>query len=342
MINVLDLDSSFRNTTDLLFFSNRLDLNLSNYNNLLKTSNSHTQYLIDRFYKGAEIYWDNLSDLWNQRLSLLFSLNNSNIQQLVERHINKRMCTLLRKKQSVCSNDIEYIQYLEMCKVKWARKESLSFARNYLLSLPDSIKPEQIILIIKSFIPYVFKNLSEYSNWLCKRVIFSTKNLLILNYLNSIGVENDFSLLDEKIDLILKSPPNPKLSKAFIALLREEHVVKNLQSKINVKTIPKIIDLLAEVSYKELETDNYYIFRVLTKLDPRLIVPLTENYVMNLLLRGNKHLTSNCKKMGNLNKAVPACSSKVIFKYIVSLDKIGYIKSLCCIFPEYKDLLAFV
>ncbi len=53
------LNSEFRNKTDLLFFSNRLDLDCKNYKDLFWLDvENNSQYVLDRFYKGSEIFWD--------------------------------------------------------------------------------------------------------------------------------------------------------------------------------------------------------------------------------------------------------------------------------------------
>ncbi len=335
------LNSEFKNKTDLLFFSNRLDLDLSNYKSLFELDSRNADYLLDRFFKGLEIFWDNLDVIWFQRFSIILSLSSPAITRTVERWVSKRMCALLRKKIEVKQSSIEFIQYLELCKVKWNRKDSLSEARNYLLELPDSIKPEQVILVIQSFIPYVFKDINEYIAYLCKRVIYSTRNLIILKELRSKGFNFNIELLKNRLDLILDSDACIKMSKAFVALLYEEEIVLYLKSKPDLD-LPKIMDLLDYCSFKELEENNYYIFETLSKLDSEFISHLLEEYINALMSRGNKHLKSNANKIAKLTRTVPIFLAKDTFRYLVSINQLNYVKALTIHFPEFKGLIPFI
>lgn len=342
MIEYKDLDPNFRNITDLLFFTNRLDLDLSTYKESFYKSSYNVDYLLDRFFKGSQIFWDNLSEVWNSRFDLILSLENPTITRAIEKHISKKMVALLRNKRDENFSNIEYIQYLELCKAKWRRKESLSYVRNYFLELPDSLKTNQILTLIESFIPYVFKDLQDYSDYLCKRIIYSSKNLDILRELKSRGIDYNVSLLKDKLDLILTIDTSPKSTKAFVSLLNEPKILQHLKYNLSEKTNKKIISLLAELSFKEIEKNNYFIFKILTDIDSEFIIPLLKFYIVNLLSRGSKYIKSNCNRIANLNKQVPVFSSKEIFKYLLSENLLNYIKELCVFFPEYKELIAFV
>ena len=342
MVNFSTLNPDFRNKTDLLFFTNRLDLDLANYKSLFEIDTSNVEYLLDRFFKGVEVFWDNLEDMWAHRFETILALGSPAVTRAVEKLITKRMATLLRKKQEVKHSSIEYIQYLEMVKTRWKRKESLSEVRNYLLELPDSIKPEQVILIIKSFIPYVFKDINEYISNLCKRVIYSTRNLIILKELKKKGFDYNIDLLKERMDIILDTNSCTKMNKAFVALLYEPEIVEHLKTKLNPTVNVKILDLLDYSSFKEVEVNNYYIFRVLTTIDAKFTPLLLEDYIELLIRRGNKHLKSNANKIAKLTRHVPAFLAKDTFRYLVSTNRLNYIKALTIHFPEYKGLIPFI
>ncbi len=342
MVNSSTLNPDFRNKTDLLFFTNRLDLDLANYKSLFEADISNVDYLLDRFFKGVEVFWDNLEEMWAHRFETILALGSAAVTRAIEKLITKRMATLLRKKLEVKQSSIEYVQYLEMVKARWKRKESLAEVRNYLLELPDSIKPEQVILIIKSFIPYVFKDMNEYISNLCKRVIYSTRNLIILKELKKKGFDYNVDLLKERMDIILDTNSCTKMSKAFVALLYEPEIVAHLKDKLTPAVNAKVLDLLDYCSFKELEINNYYIFQVLTNLDPKFTPLLLHAYVDTLTQRGNKHLKSNSNKIAKLTRYVPAFLAKDTFRYLVSTNRLNYIKALTIHFPEYKGLIPFI
>ena len=336
------MNPDFRNKTDLLFFSNRLDLDLDNYKDLFNEGPSNDLHVLDRFYKASEIFWENSAEIWNYRFTILLGLENPALTKALEKNVNKKAFTLLRKKQVISPWDNSFIQYLELCKVKWGRKESLSQIRNYLLELPDSIKPENVLLIIEKFIPYVFKNINEYISYLCKRIIYSTRNLIILKELKERGFVYDCELLKEQLDLTLKNVSSVKMGRAFCALLNEKEVALHLKEQLSPSINKKVINIIAQLSFKEMEDNNYFIFKTITEMDSTLSESLLDIFATKLFTRGNSHLTSNCNKLAKLSKNATAFNSKVIFRYLISLDKLNYIKALTIHFPEYQDLIPFL
>src|SRR5678815_3683561 len=119
MIQLDKVNPKFRQLTDLLFFSDRMDLDLSEFKQLLKENHDpHFDYLWDRFKKGTEIFWENGEQFWFDRLSFLLSLNEKTLAKYVEDYLQKRMFSTVRAKFSIdIKYDNEYLQFLQFCKV---------------------------------------------------------------------------------------------------------------------------------------------------------------------------------------------------------------------------------
>src|SRR5579871_587999 len=87
------VDSQFRYLTDLLLFSDRTDVDWSNYRTLLNDESNY-QYLEDRFNKCIEMHWN--EDFWKHRLEFLFSLQSKKLHQLMDTLIEDRFKFLIR------------------------------------------------------------------------------------------------------------------------------------------------------------------------------------------------------------------------------------------------------
>src|SRR5574339_339490 len=144
------INPKFRNLTDLLFFSDRMDLDLSEYKSLLRENHAeHREYLWSRFQKSSEIFWEQGSQFWNHRLEFLFSLGESSLSADVSTFIEKRMFNLVKMKSTIdIKHDIELQQFYEYCEIKTKRKESLQTVKDYFFSMPSHVAAPKIIQII--------------------------------------------------------------------------------------------------------------------------------------------------------------------------------------------------
>src|SRR5882724_4870297 len=58
-LNLNEINPKFRQLTDLLLFSDQMDLDLSEYKFLLRSNQTaHYPYFWDRFQKASEIFWE--------------------------------------------------------------------------------------------------------------------------------------------------------------------------------------------------------------------------------------------------------------------------------------------
>ncbi len=338
------LNSEFRNKTDLLFFTNRLDLDVKNYKDLFWLDvENNSQYILDRFYKGSEIFWDvGAEALWNNRFNVLLELESILVTKAIEKFVNKRLVSLFRTKQDLSiKNYTEFIQYLEFTKIKHIRKENLSQVRNYLLELPNSFKVEKVIELVKEFTPFIFKDMSDFASQLCKKIIHSPKNLLILKELEKLGINYNRQLLVDCFDLALAKPTTHKTAKAFMALMEEKEVISHFKT---LKPFPgaKIDELMFELAFKDFEHNKYIVFNNLTQDYEELVEPLLELYVDKLILRGSRYLKSNCNRCARLCQALPCFEPKMVFHYFSSLNKLDYIREFSNLYPALKQYIPFL
>ena len=113
VVKLESLDPQFRQITDLLLFSDKKDISLSNFTSLLKINYiANLEYFLDRFIKSCDIFWEDGNNLWFYRLNFIFSIQDKNISKKVSDLLEKRMFNLTRRKSLISPQyDIEYHQY---------------------------------------------------------------------------------------------------------------------------------------------------------------------------------------------------------------------------------------
>ena len=173
-LKTIKVNDEFRFLTDLMFFSDRKDLDFSKYNKLyyLDTKNN-LKYFLDKFNKASNICWDNL--FWNDRFKIILSLKDKKLVKLTELHIIKNMQNIIRDKKVLdLEYDSEYIQFVELCKVKKLYNSNFLAIKNFLAELPENTNVVKLDQILKSTTPYVFESFEEYFSFLSKKILKAT------------------------------------------------------------------------------------------------------------------------------------------------------------------------
>jgi hypothetical protein len=343
-INFDKINSNFRYLVDLVFFTNRFDIDLSNFNSLLKDHTDHVRYLIDRFEKSSEIHWENGEQFWFNRISFLFSLNNKEINKFIGRFFEKRFLFLVKFKDKINPKyDLSYLQFLQYCKVKHSRGENLSFIRKNLLELPATTNDEKLLLIINSFIPVVFKDIDEYVENISQKITMSARNFEILQAL-------------EKRQIIFDREPVVKLAKeiitdrihsfknviAFFTIINDKTIHEKLKQEYLPEYRTKIINLLSNCDSKILEESHLRNIENIINLDNSLADEAAKIYVGKIYSRYNVHKKANADRVIRLLKKFDQISPKKILVYLSGQNKTSDIKYLVKSFPELEKFLAFV
>jgi hypothetical protein len=339
------INPKFRQLVDLLFYSDRIDLDLTDFKHLLKQNyEDHFEYLQNRFAKSSEIFWENGERFWSHRLSFLLSLNDKALTKYVEEYLQKRMVHVVKFKPTIdVRYDVEYLQFLELCKIKHAKKESLSFVKNFLTDMPSHLSVEKLTYIIKSFIPIVFTDFNEYTEAIIKKITNSARNFDLLLALEKQGVEFDkVPIVNLARDIILERTHNEKNCRAFFNIIREPSFRSQLKSQYNSSYKTKLLHLLESCDYQLIEEHHLINIKNIIDLDASVADELAIIYADKLYARHSGHKKANADRLIRLLKQVNQISSKKILAYLSANNKMSDIKYVLSSFPELRKLAAFV
>lgn len=338
------IDPKFRKLTDLLFFSDRDDLNVSDYKLLLKQNYSfHSEYFFDRFYKACEISWE--SSFWEHRFSFIRSLKNGSISRKIDLFILKRLNNLFHKKGKVsASHDIEYIQFLQLCKSKMPYKNDIKFIKNFLSDLSNSINFNKLIELLHSVVPNIFSNVTEYFFFVSKKC----KNYYLIFKLFKCflkrGIHIDYEPILKMMNNIVdsKSPLGKnRRANAFFYMLEDDKCL-SLLKKENLFSIKNVTSFLTALESKDIEGKHFQNIKNLINLDPALADEIANIYLKRLYARTVIHKKANSDKIIRMLKLVPEISAKKVIFWLSNNKKLNDIKYLLQEFPNLKNLAAFI
>lgn len=338
------INPKFRHITDLLLFSNRTDVDMSNYKRLLRESPRHFEYLWDRFERACEIYWEDGEQFWRDRLSLLLAVNDKNLSKYIESHLETRMFEAVRNNPSVdIAYDNEFLQYVAFCKAKYARNESLLHVREYLIGLPSQISTQKLISVVNAFVPFIFGDLNEYVEITLRKVTQSARHFELLLSLEEYGLTFDRHPIAQLVkDILIFRVHSDKNRRAFFSIINDPKVMAIFKGKYDVICRSKLLELLRLCDYCVLEDGHLRNFKNLIELDPTLADEVAAIYADKLYLRTFGHKRANADKLIRLLKNVPQVSPKKMLAYLASNNKMTDIKYILSSFPELKRLAAFV
>jgi hypothetical protein len=346
MIPKLDkVNLKFRQLVDLLFYSDRMDLDLSGFKSLLKENyDIHFEYLWDRFKRCSEIAWENGEQFWNHRLTFLLSLREKTLSKYIEEYLEKRMFSLVRGKHELhIQYDIEYLQFLELCKIKYANKEDLTSVKIYLTEMPAHLNLDKLVAIVNSFIPIVFADLNEFAQIIAKKITHSARSFDLLVALEQRGIEFDkkpISLLTKEI--LTERKHNEKNRRAFFTLLNDKEIASLLKKEYQSSYKVSLLHLIDACDYQMIEDFHLRNIKNVIQLDPTIAEDVAIIYADKLYKRVSGHKKANADRLIRLLKSVPQIAPKKILAYLSLNNKMSDIKYLLSAFPELRKLAAFV
>lgn len=344
-IQLSEIIPEFRNLVDLILFSNRMDIDLSKFNSLLNDKRKiHLDYLFDIFNKACDIYWENGNELWYYRLFSLFSFEDSSINKYISKQIEHRMFSLIRSKKNIDKEfDLQYLQFIEYCKVKHARHENLQSVKNYLIELSPQIDNHKIINIIISLTPFLFKDIGEYASAIANRITISYRNFEILQSLENYNIKIDKQpIVQLAKELLSNRSRNNKNISAFYAIIDNQEIISQLKSQYIIDYRAGLIDILENSDYRDLEDRHLRNMKNIIFLDPVIADNLALIYAQKLYARYTWHKKANADRLIRLMKTFPQISPKKIFAYLASNNKITDIKYMLVEFPSLRKLAAFM
>lgn len=342
------VNPKFRQLTDLLFFSDRMDLDLSEFKSLLKENyNNHHAYMWDRLQKCTEVFWENGEQFWSNRFAFLLSLDEKQVSKNLEELLETRMFELVRNKSQVnIAYDIQYLQFVEFCKLKFQKKEDLSNIKNYLMELPSHSSVEKLVNIVNSFTPFVFNSLNDYADHLARKITQSSRNFDFLLALEEMAPEN-FFLDREPIvklakDIIIDRSLNDKNRRAFFNIINDKKIMLSLKKEYHISMRVRLVSLLDSCEYQMIEEHHLRNIKNILELDPSLADDIVEIYAAKLYGRSSGHKKANADRLIRLVKTIPEISSRKVLSFLSSNNKMNDIKYVLSSFPDLKKLAAFV
>lgn len=346
LVDLNKINPKFRILTDLLFFSDRSDLDLSEFKSLLKSNyNVHYNYFWNRLQKSSEIFWG--PEFWNNRINFLLSLNDRNFSKKIEKYLENRMWNLIKFKSKLSiKHDIEYIQFLEYCKIRKFKNKSFHKIKEYLIKLPSYVNFKKLIELIESFVPTVFNSFGEYVELLYKSITFTGSHFSIkfLIFAKNNNVNFDYSFLVGLFFSLLKNKKTLKVYKNRSIILE---ILNDAAIRQQIKKIykPNHKDLLLKIikyySHLDLGEPFFKNIKNLIDLDESLSEPLLDIYASQLFYRFTAHKKANVDKLAKLIKFVPQINARKVLSWLSVNNKNTDIKYFFTIYPELKKLAVF-
>lgn len=330
---------------DLLFFSDRMDLDLSNFKSLFRENYSiHFEYFWDRFGRGLPIYWEDSVKFWSHRLNFLLSLNDRNLSNRIENCLEKRMFEAVRSKNQIdVKYDVEYLQFIEFCKIKHARKESLISVKNYLTEMPSHLRADNLISIVNSFVPIVFPTIDDYVEIMSKKITTSHRNYELLVALEAKGVPfNKKPMVTLARELVFDRDRKTKNCRAFYTILNDQTVREAVKKEYNTNYQVRLLTLVKATDFSLLEDQHLRNIKNLVDLDPAIADTLAAIYLEKLYARGLSHKRARADRIIRLLKTITQISHRKVLVWLSTNNEMTDIKYVLTAFPELKKLAAFV
>ncbi len=342
MHNLDKIDPQFRILADQLFFTDRTDLDTSNFLILLGNKDEHYRYLWDRLVRSAEIFWE--ESFWVNRFDFLLRLNPRKLVDELESYLLVRFRNLIISNPNASPKyDNQYIQFVAWTKVKSQRKENLMNIQEFFVKLPHTIQSSRLIGIIENFTPHLIQSTDEYIDMLSKKIAQSARNFEVLQQLEKQGSKIEKApLFKLATDLLSKRVPNRKNRRSFFAMLNDPAIITHLKSEYKKEHQARLVNLIKNCDYREIEESHLRNIKNLLELDVSIADELMTTYANRLYSRGTGNKKANVMRLIRLCKVYPQFSPKKVLAYLSSNGKMSDIKHLISAFPELKTLVPFV
>lgn len=339
---VLDqVDAAFRHLTDLLLFTDRVDVDWSSYA-LLLNNDANYHYLVDRFGKCVEMYWD--EKFWEHRLSFLFSLRHKKFHRVMDSLIEVRFKTLIQSNNN--ANPIyhkEFLQYIALCAAKAQHKGKLIVAKKILLQLPYTVPMDQIIRLVAHFIPAVYPSLNAYGEALTKEIAHSSRAFQMIGALEKRGIPVNRDIIYQIAkELFFKRTLNSQNRHSLFIMLNDDSIRSSISIEYKPEHQPRLLSLIDQCEFGEIEEGHLVNIRNILDIDVSIADKLIAIYADKLYARGMRIKKTNIDRLIRVLKTFPRCSPKKILVYLSNHNKMSDIKYLLNAFPDLKNLALFI
>lgn len=334
------IDPNFRSLTDQLFFTDRTDLDISNFQTFYGNKAEHYQYFWDRFLRSSEIFWP--ETFWITRFEFVIDQMPKKMSQEMENYLLTQFKTVTSYYDSRVSLDNRHIQFVAWVKTKSLKKESLTTIQDFLTNAPYVMDTRRLVEMVKYFIPFLFPSMDEYVAILSKRAgVF--RNFQVLKDLEALGYKVDKSPIFKMTrDLVFKRVPNRPNRRSFFSLLSDASVMADLKSEYRPIHRPRLLALIKECDYKEIEEYHLRNMKALLELDSSVADELIVIYADKLFARGWGNKKANADRLVRACKTFPQFSPKKVLAYLSANNRMSDVKHIVSAFPDLKVLVPFI
>lgn len=342
-MNLLDrVDPKFRQITDLLFFTDRTDIDTSEYLSLLRGNQDNHRYLWDRLNRGFEIFWD--QKFWEDRFDLVLSLEDKKLENDIDTLVINRFHNFIRSYNNPDPKIYnQYIHMIAWAKAKVIRKENVQPIKTLLYGLPHSMSVERLTDVLKNFIPHIIPSMEEFITHLSKELGNSPRSFQVLKSLESQGMAVDKApMYKTASNLLFKRVPNRPNRRAFFGMLEDKEVMAHLKSSYKPEHRDRLVSLIQNCDYKEIEENHLRNIKNLLELDATIAEELLTTYADRLYARYTGHKGANVRRLIRVCKTFTQFSPKKVLAYLSNNNKMSDIKFMLSAFPELKKLAVFV
>ncbi len=340
--NIEDLNPDFRKLTDLLFLSDRMDLDLSNYKNLLKSNQNHYNYFWRVFYNSSKVFWN--SDFWNNRLSFLFSLDLKNLKKDISYNFRNKLLNEIKfnKKINIKTNT-RLIQFVEFCNIKKKNNLSLYSTKQFLVKNCLYLKRENIFDFIINFVPSVFSSFDEFLEELLKLDYKSYYNLNVVLYLYKKSKSFNTNIFVSMFKSLISKKQSVRNRRDIIyKLLENNEILCIIKDNMNDDLKLKLKKLIDNSSFQEFNYNHLKNIKILISLNKEFADIVIYKYIDTIYARHIFNRKSNSDKLIALINLIPEASAKKVLSYIASKNKMNDIKYVVQKYPKLSSLLAFI
>lgn len=339
---VLDkVDSQFRHLTDLLLFTDRMDVDWSNYRTLLDDEHNY-YYLVDRFTKCIEMHWNEA--FWKDRLDFLFSLRHKKLHQVMDSLIEDRFKYLIKSNSSASPYvHKEFMQYIGLCAAKARHKGNLMTAKKLLLQLPYSVRADDLIRFVNHFVPFVYPSLDVYGEALTREIAHSSRAFQMMETLEKQGVPVDRTLIYKVAkDLFFKRALNRKNRHSLFTMLNDGTIRNAIKLEYKPEHQERLLTLINQCDFGEIEYGHLGNIKNILDIDSSVADKLIIVYADKLHARGVGIKKANIDRIIRVLKTFPHFSPKKMLVYLSNTNRMSDIKYLLNAFPDLRRLAAFI
>ena len=345
-IPISKINPEFRLYLDLLFYTDRKDLNIDKFKNLLiENYNINYKYFIYRLEKSSEIFWS--SEVWYDKISFLLSINDKKIRKNINSFFEKRIFNLIRKKHKIDQTvDVEYIQFIELIKFKSKNNESFNNIIQEILKLSSYIKFKKLYDFIQSTIPYVFKSFDDVVEIYIDSILDLkySRNIEFLDYLNIRGHLIDkkhYNYIFNKI-LEKKNSTNKKTKLLLLKVIRNNNIIDFIKNNYSKEMDDFFEQLITSCYYTDYEKDHYKNTKALIEINPKFADLILKEFSDLLFIEEFEHNRAKLDKLLKLNRFVPEITIKKIVGVLIKNNRKKEIGYLVKLYPELKKITTLI